>query len=334
MNGENIQRPNQYVEKALTYKDNKSKKFFKALLDKLEIFLVVIIGVLYVLQGLFTLSKSGKSWQDILGGIAESFLVGFMIYTSLRRMGLRMGRKDDRFLESLDLYADTKAQTRDYREKTPAFCVYKNIQEVESAKREYLEDNGLNYTLWKYGKYTKEMVDRLELDEQQKKCLDNVANIKIQRLKPNELYSDLPHLSKRQLKKYGRFGLDEKHYQAQNGMKDIMFMVFGALLSGYFILQPIITKDSLANVLWNAVQLSVWVAFGIGKYYQSYMFMINDYRQSHIIQKTEILNEFISIMSKNPKALDEYDEELKYLKELEKIEQEKEEKKESVDNEL
>lgn len=295
----------------------KKNKVFENILSHLEILVIAIIGVLYVCQGLYQFAAKNATLVEIIGSIVESFIVGLMIYTNLRKLGLRAGRKDENFIASIGYYSNAKEKTKNYREKTPAFCNYKNKQTLDTLRKDLIEDVGLSYTLWKQGFYSKQSYEELNLDKDQIHTLETIKSIKAPKIRPNELYSDLPHYSTKQALKYGQFGQDEKSYTFINGATDALFMFVSAIITGYFGLEPIINADSLAQALWNLIQLIIWISFGVMKYYQSYMFMVNEYRQTHIIQKAEILYEFISIMSKNPHALDEYDDELKYLKKLE-----------------
>ena len=61
------------------------------------------------------------------------------------------------------------------------------------------------------------------------------------------------------------------------------------------------------------------------KYANAKYFMEYEYRQSHVIQKTEYINEFYVTMENNPKVVEDFDEEqeidkfiLDFIKEKEK----------------
>ena len=105
-----------------------------------------------------------------------------------------------------------------------------------------------------------------------------------------------------------------------NILKDAIMMLFwSAIFSGY-ILMPIINGDTLPSVLWNTWQVICWVAGGVSKYQDAKDFMVNEYRQTHLVEKTETLGEFLSIMENNESLLDKYDYIGMELKELEEKE--------------
>lgn len=304
-------------------KTDKMTAFTNWLIESIDKFVIVGISILYVVQGLFTITKSDKSLIDILGSILEGFIVGLTVYMTMRRMGIKQGRKSKPFQDSLDLYANVKDETKPFRHKSNAFCRLKNEENLLNAKIEFLEDNGLSYELYEKGFYDdKQNVLRIGLEEYQVKALDEVKNIKVAKIRPRELYSDLPKMSKRQEEKYGMWGKDEKNFSIIETMKDATSMLIFAIVGGYWVLNPIINDKALANAIWNAIQLLIWFGFGLLKYFASYSFMINEYRQSHIIQKTELLNEFISIEKYRPEKLDRYDHEEIYLKQMQEIKEE------------
>lgn len=298
-------------------KKNKLNAFASWVMDSVDKFVVLGVSILYVIQGLFTIQRSDKSLIDILGTILEGFIVGLTVYMTMRRMGIRQGRKSDEFVSSLQLYANTKEETKAFRHKSNAFCRLKNEENLLNAKIEFLEDNGLNYNLYEKGFYdSQESRERLGLEEYQIKALDEVKNIKTYKIKPRELYSDLPKMSKRQESIYGMWGKDEKSFSIIETTKDAISMLVFAFVGGYWVLSPVLTDEGLSNAIWNACQLLIWFGFGLLKYYGSYYFMITEYRQTHIIQKIELLNEFISIEKNRPEKLDRYDHEEIYIKEL------------------
>lgn len=304
----------------VTKRKNPAEIVMNWFMEHIDTFVFLGISILYIIQGLFKVLKTGETLINIIGSILISGAVGLTIYTTLRRMGIKRGRNSDVFIASNELYGETKDRTKPFRYKAPAFCRLKNEQMLNDAKKEFIEENGLNYKLWLDGVYeTEENRIKLGLEDYQIKVLEEINNIKIAPITTRELYSDLPKMSKKQQLLYGVWGKDDKAYSVMSGFTDAISMIFFAVLGGYYTLEPAINDKSLANALWNAMQLAVWIGFGLMKYNQSYSFMVNEYRQTHIIQKTEILNEFISIEESAPQRLDKYDYENQYIKEKENV---------------
>ena len=69
----------------------------------------------------------------------------------------------------------------------------------------------------------------------------------------------------------------------------------------------------------------MWLSFGFQKYIDSKYFMEYEYRQSHLVQKTELFNEFIVTMQNNPTIIYTYD--VNIDEEVDKFIKQKEEQK-------
>lgn len=296
---------------------DKVKNFLKDNLSKL---IVVVMVLTYVAQGCFELVQKDWDFGAFIGRAGLSMVTGITLYTSMRLSGLRDGRKKAEFIASYNLYAEQKERvSRGKAFKLPAFCCYKNSQALEEAKQSLLEEYGIQYILWKKGSYEegKPLYDRL--DDEQKKVLKFINNgrIKVNMLTARGLLTDSPKLSKRDLKN-GRTIREEKDYTRDNVVKDLLTMVLWSAIFSAYILKPIVDGDTLSSILWNTWQIIVWVAGGVSKYEDAIQFMINEYRQTHLIEKTELLSEFLSIMEHNEEMLDQYDYVGMEIKRLEK----------------
>ena len=75
-------------------KDTKEKrKFGDVLKENLQKITIILVSIIYIVQGLFTIAKKDTSIWDILGSIAFSIVVGVVISSSMNSMGLKDGRK-------------------------------------------------------------------------------------------------------------------------------------------------------------------------------------------------------------------------------------------------
>lgn len=293
---------------------------------------ILLMSVLYIVQGVFEFTKKNTTILEIIGNVALSFVIGVLIKDNLVSLGLKDGRKHDDFKQSLQYYAQVKEKATEYFDKLPEWCRYKNAKELEWIKQDIITTAGLSWKGYKYGYYE---VHPEKLDEEQKKAIEKCKKAKINKLSSDELLSDLPSAKR----KFGkRFGLDEKEYQLKTNIQSILSKIATALICGFFTLSPLINasnwREVLAKVLWNAIQIVMWLAFGVVSYANAKSFILNDYRQSHIIQKTEYLNEFIQTMKNEPKIIETYnkDEELdEYINEFVKAKLEP--KSEVVNNE-
>lgn len=308
-------------------KQENKKNIFKILKSKIYIIAIVVVSIFYVFYGLFNFEKTGKSVVEILGSIGMSFIIGLSLVNFLRKEGLKSARDDETYKNSLILYAEAKEKAKPYYDKLPAFCVYKTEQDKTNIKREIITNANLSYFKYLKGFYK----DKQDLEEYQKKAIEEANVVKIEPYQTSKILSDLPNEGILGIK--SRYGRDEKQYIAQKNVSGILSKVIWAILSGYYTLGPL-NSDNLPQAVWNALQIAIWLAFGSIDYANAKEFIINEYRQTHIIQKTSFLEEFITLMEKEPEKLNQYDDELmfkQYLENEEKknnlIEENKEEKK-------
>lgn len=291
--------------------------FIRVLKNKVYILAIVIVSAGYIFYGWFSLSKTGKSVIEIIGSCGMALIIGLSITTFLRKEGLKNARNSDLFKSSQEIYADVKEEITPYSDKLPMFCAYKTEQETNNLKREKIINVNLNYSRWLDGFYDNEIIYN-KLEDYQKEALEEVKKIKIEPYKSSELLSDLPN---QKYKNEKRFGIDTKEYERYKMVSSLLSKILIAIISGYYTLSPL-KDNNIAQTLWNSIQIAIWLLFGSLDYNNAKDFILNEYRQTHIIQKTALLNEFKTIIQKDPTKLDKYDdyELLKKLKEKEKQE--------------
>lgn len=299
-------------------------EFFR---DNFQKIVLVLICVIYVVQGLFKFQRKEATLLEIAGSIALSVFVGLVISTNLRAMGLKSGRNSDIYAASVQTYGEVKQKATPMFDKLPSWCEYKNAQELEFKKKEIIQGAGLNWRGYKLGYYDE---NQEKMNDVQKKAYQEAKNCRIIKFYSNELLSDLPKID---LRTQNRFGKTEKEYKREENITDFVIRIGLGIVGGLYTLQPLLDggnkQEIIAGIIWHAVQIILWFAIGILKFSDAKSFIIDEYRHTHIIQKTELLNEFIVTMENNPKIIEEYDEDLEidsYIEEFLKKREVKEEK--------
>lgn len=266
----------------------------------------VTISLIYILTGCFKIVKKEFDPFDFAGDLGTSLLVGLSLYVTFRASGISDGRRNILYVESYNLYAGKKAdvaKTKKYM--LPAYCVYKNKQELEEAKINYLEQVGLSYASYKKGQYKEGGRIYEVLEEEQKQALMEVEKIKIKPITTKFLLSDAPLLKAKHVN--NSFGRETKDYMASGLFKDAVTMLMISGVSAAYILEPIINGEMWSSILWHIFQVIMWLVFGIIKYCNAVEFMVHEYRQTHIIYKAELLEEFLAILRDNEAILYPFD---------------------------
>ena len=277
-------------------------------LEKISIFL---ISFFYVFQGIFQITDRGQDIMSVLGNIMLSILIGVAISSNLTQMGLKDGRKSDKFIASDELYGQTKEKATQYFDKLYAWCEYKNDQELNAKKRDIIRNAGLSWKAYRIG-YYKDHQEKLT--PEQIKAIQEANNSKIEKINNRILLSDLPQdefsIFFGKTKEH-RFGKSEREFRKQTMAMDLLTRLFISFVLGYYTLAPLINGENwqsvLSQMIWHFMHILIWLTFGVLKYSNAKSFIEDEYRQTHLIQKTELLNEFIVTMQKSPQVVEQFD---------------------------
>ncbi len=316
------------MEKEIGNKLTKEKKDLgKLFRDNIQKVIIFLVSGLYITQGIFSITKRDVSLWDIAGSIGISIVMGLIVTSSFRNMGLRAGRKDQSFINSMEAYGKAKVEATPYFDKITGWCDYKNIQELELAKKDIIQRAGLNWKAFKFG-YYEEHQDKLT--DEQKIALEKAKMCQISKLQAQELLSDFP----KDRKNRAKFGRSVQKYTTRDATLDTFSRILIGVIFGIYGLSPIAFDEHVVSgLIWNSFQMILWLTFGSLKYFDAFSFMVDEYRQSHIISKTEYLNEFVITVKNNPDVIDKYSEEPEIDKYIEEYIKEKESKEKVVKNE-
>ena len=93
------------------------------------------------------------------------------------------------------------------------------------------------------------------------------------------------------------FGRSKKSYTTRRSASDVIIKLLMALIFGYFGVT--LSEPNVASIIWNSLQIILYISSGIIQMYSSYSWVVDDYRAS-IIKKIDYLQKFkIYALSKN-----------------------------------
>lgn len=285
------------------------KKFIESFKENFSKIVIVAVSLVYIGQGVFKIQKKDTTLIAIFGAIGLSIIVGLVISNNLKAMGLRDGRRSEIFLNSMKTYGNAKENATPYFDKLFYWCEYKNDQELQVKKKEIIQSAGLNWKAFRLGYYEEHQE---KLSEKQIESLEKAKTCTVNRMTSQEILSDLPKMKWGKFGSDSRFGESEQEYKVKGLILNTISRFFVGIVCGLYGLSPIFSKENLseiiAGVVWNTIQILLWLAIGLMEYSNSKDFIEVEYRQTHIIQKTELLNEFVVTMKNNPKVIEEYDD--------------------------
>lgn len=270
----------------------------EALFKNASYIVIVLISLIYIASSLIMISKTGKSVLEILGTGALSLIVGMLINSAFRGIGLRRGEADERTLSTSELHASVVEEISPYIDKLDEFCELENARALKIIRSRILMRAGL-----KYENCFDESAMARELDlscadktktKQMIKAYKKAQSIKIKPLTPFALTCDSVDSSN----PYD-LGKSKREFERQKGMGDIATRIIMALIFGYFGV-TLVSEVNVSTIIWNSLQIIMYLTSGVIGMYSSYMWLVDEHRAS-VIKKIDILQKFKLYVDKTQK---------------------------------
>ena len=286
----------------------KKNSFTEAFYKNAGYVVVVLISIVYVASSLINISRSGKTVYEIIGAGVLSLIVGIMINGVFRSMGVRRGDEDERTIATNALHAKTVDEISPHIDKLDDFCERENKRVLKEIRTRILAREGM-----KYSDYFDENGNAIEnaqckmqndgawgeltngssktstpTDEKTKrKAYFKALRVKVKPLVSSNLTSDGVKASDP-----FDFGKSKREYTAKRSASDAAIKVMMAIIFGYFGVS-LASEVNVASIIWNALQIVLYVTGGVIQMYSSYMWVVDDYRGS-VVKKIDYLQKFKS----------------------------------------
>ena len=86
------------------------------------------------------------------------------------------------------------------------------------------------------------------------------------------------------------FGKSKREFTAQRSAGDVLVKLIMAVLFGYFGVS-LASEVNVASVIWNGLQIVLYITGGVIQMYNSFMWVVDDYRGS-VVKKIDYLQKF------------------------------------------
>jgi hypothetical protein len=193
------------------------------------------------------------------------------------------------FVRTLKHYQEKKQKIEKYTQYIPEFCMYKNKQAYENAKKDIIEEASISYDLYKKNEFDYAFLSKLS--PWQKTILKKINKIKVGKIYSQDL-----------LQEHGGNGVDLKINLLPQGQKQHQKdFVFGG------ILQRVLTSALSGLTVAFGIVLGNWVlgiTYGISVFisFVSAVVIATDYvsttLRNRFLAKADLLNEFDNIKEK------------------------------------
>ena len=278
---------------------------FKDMLQKCAGYVAVaFVSAIYIATAFIQIDETGKSVARIIADGAIVFILGVFINQIFDLQGIANGERDERFRATVALHGQTVVEISPYIDDLDEFCQKKNEENLRLQRTRLLATQGMRYDDYfdpdgsakgfildensmKY-KETK----RLEL--KRLKYYEKAVRLKLTLLSAGELTSE----GTKSEDPYD-FGRDKEQYHRQVSMSDVISKIGTALIFGYYS-ASLIENFSYAALIWNVLQVAIFILMGIIRMNSSEMFITDEYR-GRIVKKINILEMFKNQMQPDKK---------------------------------
>ncbi len=316
---------------------DKVKEFIR---NSIGYIMVIFTSCLFIFSKMFMLNPTGKTFGQIIGEGLLAFLMGISINLFFTSQGLINGKNDSSMEATLTLYAKTVETVSPNINRLGDWCHKKNRNTYKCERAKILARGGLKYEdcfteegITKPFVYDKEYnliikdKDKLkykdtkqdeklriknlkklnaEIKEEyklKKKYYKKAVNLHLTEIYPTDLTSE-----GRKKNDPNNWGKTIKEYSLISNSKATLGRAFMAIMFGIYGVEKLVSF-SWGNVIWSALEVCVYIVFGIIAMNDAYMFMTNDYR-GRIIKKIDNLEEFNNDLLKGEKQNDGKEEKI------------------------
>jgi len=260
---------------------------------KLNMFFLIVgaVCLVYVVRGLVNVVETGKTVGEIFadGGLAALF--GFFISKMLSLQGIAKGENNPSFVQTVKLHSKSVEAISDRIYLLDAWCDEKNKEALKIERSKILSYQGITYQEFENGLFKlitedgEKFVIEEKLPKEKKKAVKRARNLKLTPLSSASLTSDG---GKNDDPYY--MGQDKRAFEYKRDGKQLISKTVCGVIFGYYGV-TLITDFSIADLIWTAVQVAIFITMGMISYLQGYFFIVDEYRH-RIIKKIDNLQKF------------------------------------------
>jgi len=268
----------------------KKNTFSEILYKNASYLVIVLISIAYIASSLLLISKTGRSVYEIIGSGALSLIVGSLINSAFRSIGIRRGESDERTESTAQLHARAVEEIVPYIDRLDEYCERENKLLLKRVRTSILAGVGLKYEeCFDENGMPRELTLEPCADKTKTKQILR-AYKKAQRVRPKPLSSFLLTADGVNYADPYDFGKSKREFSKGKSLGDVICRIAMAIIFGYFGVT--LSGDvNLATVIWNTLQIVMYITSGVIGMYSSYMWMIDEHRQG-VIKKIDILQKF------------------------------------------
>ena len=256
---------------------------------------VGLVSAIYIATSVITMGKTGKTFGESMADGAVVLFLGVFVNRIFDLQGMMNGDREERVQETIRLHGEAVVRVSPYLDRLDKWCEEKNEEALKMQRTKILASEGMRYDDYFDEKGGAKLFvvnkDRLKDkflrgDEIKRlRCFRKALRLKLTPLTASGLTSEG---GKKQDPYY--LGRTKSQYERGATISDVITKVIIACLFGYYGAE-LVQDFSYADLIWKALQIGIFFITGVIKMYQSYMFVVDEYR-GRIVKKIDNLQMF------------------------------------------
>ena len=281
--------------------NEKIRDFFK---QNIGYFIVALVSIVYIATAFITVDETGKTIGEIIADTAVVFFLGLFINRVFDLQGMMNGDRDERVQMAIVTHGETVVKISPYIDKLDDWCKLKNEENLKVQRTRVLASEGMRYEDYfnedgsaKDFKPDEEKLKNKTLRKTEKariRCFKKALHLKLTPITAGALTSE----GGKKQDPYN-FGRTKGQYETQTSVRDIITKICIAGIFGYYGVR-LIQDFNYATLIWNGLQVAIFLIMGCIKMYNSFMFVTGEYR-TRIVNKTNNLEMFHNYIQSLPK---------------------------------
>lgn len=273
--------------------NEKAKNFFQKFTGY---FAIGLVSLIYIATAFLRLDKTGKTVAEIIVDGTLVFLLGFFINRLFDLQGIMDGEKDENFKASMVYHGEAVERISPYIDRLDWWCEDKNKENLRTQRTRILATEGLKYsdyfdedgTAKEFIPDEKKLNNRFlrKMELKRIKCFYKALHVKLTPLSACELTSEGSNMNDPYF-----FGRSKIEYEKQSSASDVISKIAVALIFGYYGVS-LIQDFSYAQLIWNSLQVGIFILMGITKMYNSFIFITGEFR-GRMVKKVTVLDMFL-----------------------------------------
>lgn len=281
--------------------NEKIRDFFK---QNIGYFIVALVSIVYIATAFITVDETGKTIGEIIADTAVVFFLGLFINRVFDLQGMMNGDRDERVQMAIVTHGETVVKISPYIDRLDEWCKLKNEENLKVQRTRVLASEGIRYEDYfnedgsaKDFKPDEEKLKNKTLRKTEKariRCFKKALHLKLTPITAGALTSE----GGKKQDPYN-FGRTKGQYETQTSVRDIITKICIAGIFGYYGVR-LIQDFNYATLIWNGLQVAIFLIMGCIKMYNSFMFVTGEYR-TRIVNKTNNLEMFHNYIQSLPK---------------------------------